>query len=50
MGFTYRNERLFAEELDCEAIAQEYGTPCYVYSRSAMEAALAQYHEASEGL
>lgn len=49
MGFTYRNKRLFAEELDCEAIAQEYGTPCYVYSRAAMEAALAQYHEALKG-
>ncbi|WOJ92054.1 diaminopimelate decarboxylase [Congregibacter variabilis] len=49
MGFTYRNERLFAEELDCEAIAEEYGTPCYVYSRAAMEAALAQYHQALKG-
>ena len=49
MGFTYRNERLFAEELDCEAIAEDYGTPCYVYSRAAMEAALAQYQEALKG-
>ncbi|WOJ97866.1 diaminopimelate decarboxylase [Congregibacter brevis] len=49
MGFSYRDGRLFAEELDCEAIAQEFGTPCYVYSRAAMEAALADYHDALEG-
>ncbi|MFK8043364.1 diaminopimelate decarboxylase [Congregibacter sp.] len=49
MGFSYRDGRLFAEELDCEALAQEFGTPCYVYSRAAMEAALAEYHDALEG-
>lgn len=49
MGFSYRNNRLFAEDLDCEAIAQAYGTPCYVYSRAAMEAALAEYHRALAG-
>ncbi|WP_439105507.1 diaminopimelate decarboxylase [Congregibacter sp.] len=49
MGFSYRKQHLFAEELECEAIAKEYGTPCYVYSRAAMEAALAEYHEALAG-
>lgn len=49
MGFSYRNKRLFAEDLDCEAIAQSYGTPCYVYSKGAMEAALAEYHQALAG-
>ncbi|WP_439102289.1 diaminopimelate decarboxylase [Congregibacter sp.] len=49
MGFSYREKRLFAEELDCEALAEEYGTPCYVYSRAAMEAALGAYHDALSG-
>jgi len=49
MGFYYRDNRLFAEDMECEAIAQTYGTPCYVYSRAAMEAALAEYHRALVG-
>ncbi|MDP5054091.1 MAG: diaminopimelate decarboxylase [Congregibacter sp.] len=49
MGFSYRNDTLFAEDLDCTEIARQYGTPCYVYSRAAMESALAQYHQALEG-
>ncbi|EAQ97120.1 diaminopimelate decarboxylase [Congregibacter litoralis] len=49
MGFSYREGRLFAEELDCETLAEEYGTPCYLYSRAAMEAALAEYHDALSG-
>ncbi len=35
--FNYRNERLFAEEVDVSAIAATYGTPCYVYSRATLE-------------
>lgn len=36
--FAYRNGRLFAEEVDLAAIARSAGTPCYVYSRAALEA------------
>jgi diaminopimelate decarboxylase len=32
-GFTYRQERLFAENLDVQAIARRFGTPLYVYSQ-----------------
>ncbi len=35
--FTYRNRQLHAEGVSLSAIAAEVGTPCYVYSRAAME-------------
>ncbi len=35
--FTYRQRRLHAEDVDVSAIAQQLGTPCYVYSRAAVE-------------
>lgn len=35
--FHYRDGRLFAEEVDLTALAAEYGTPCYVYSRATIE-------------
>lgn len=35
--FNYRDGRLFAEEADLEAVAQRFGTPCYVYSRATLE-------------
>jgi len=35
--FSYRHDRLFAEEIDVGAIAATYGTPCYVYSRATLE-------------
>ena len=35
--FTYRNGRLFAEDVDLSALAHTHGTPCYVYSRATLE-------------
>jgi len=35
--FNYRDGRLFAEEVPLEAIADRFGTPCYVYSRATLE-------------
>ena len=35
--FEYRNGRLYAEGLELAALAAEYGTPCYVYSRATIE-------------
>ncbi|HNV54299.1 MAG TPA: diaminopimelate decarboxylase, partial [Pseudomonadales bacterium] len=35
--FGYRQGRLHAEEAPLEQIAAEFGTPCYVYSRAAIE-------------
>jgi diaminopimelate decarboxylase len=35
--FNYRDGRLYAEEVPLAAIADQYGTPCYVYSRATLE-------------
>lgn len=35
--FEYKNNRLCAENVDLQALAQEYGTPAYVYSRATLE-------------
>ena len=35
--FHYRGDRLFAEDVPVAAIAERYGTPCYVYSRATLE-------------
>lgn len=35
--FNYRNHQLFAEDVPLADIAQQYGTPCYVYSRATLE-------------
>lgn len=35
--FEYKNNRLCAEDVDLQALAQEYGTPAYVYSRATLE-------------
>jgi len=35
--FEYRGGRLYAEGVDVNRIAEEVGTPCYVYSRATLE-------------
>lgn len=35
--FNYREGELFAEEVAVAALAKEYGTPCYIYSRATLE-------------
>ncbi|KZN60289.1 diaminopimelate decarboxylase [Pseudoalteromonas luteoviolacea] len=35
--FQYQNNELFAEQVAVKDIANEYGTPCYVYSRKTLE-------------
>jgi diaminopimelate decarboxylase len=34
--FRYRAEHLFAEDVSVRDIAEQFGTPCYVYSRTAL--------------
>jgi len=36
-AFVYRHEQLFAEDVPVTQLAQRFGTPCYVYSRAAIE-------------
>lgn len=47
--FEYRRGRLYAEETDLAALAAEVGTPCYVYSRAAIEERWRAYDEAFSG-
>jgi len=35
--FKYRDNVLFAEDVDLPSIAEAVGTPCYVYSRGTLE-------------
>ncbi len=35
--FAYRNGTLYAENVDLTQIAEQFGTPCYVYSRATLE-------------
>nr|WP_067286477.1 diaminopimelate decarboxylase [Marinobacterium profundum] len=48
-NFEYRDGRLHCEEMNLEGIAEEYGTPLYVYSRDALERAYLGYAQALEG-
>ena len=49
MGFEYRNGSLHAEGVALDEIALRHGTPCYVYSRGAIEAAYREYRDALAG-
>ena len=49
MGFEYRNGSLYAEDVALEEIGRRHGTPCYVYSRGAIESAYIEYRDALAG-
>ena len=49
MGFEYRDGCLCAEDVALDDIARRFGTPCYVYSRAAIEAAYSEFALALEG-
>ena len=48
--FVLKNGRLHAESVALEEIAQRFGTPCFVYSRAALEAALDEFQNELHGL
>jgi diaminopimelate decarboxylase len=48
--FHYQNNALSAEQVPLTVIAERYGTPCYVYSRAALEAHWRAFDEALAGL
>ena len=48
--FHYQNNTLSAEQVPLDAIAERYGTPCYVYSRAALEARWCAFDDALAGL
>lgn len=47
--FPYRDGELQAEGLAVADIAGRYGTPCYIYSRAALENAFREYQQALAG-
>lgn len=44
--FNYQNNQLFVEDLSLNDIAEQYSTPCYVYSRAALESHYRNYKDA----
>lgn len=49
MSYTYREGVLHAEEVPLDDIARRFGTPCYVYSRAAIESAYGEFARALRG-
>ena len=47
--FAHRDGVLHAESVSLEAIAREFGTPCYVYSRAALENSFREFALACSG-
>jgi diaminopimelate decarboxylase len=47
--FAYRDRRLFAEDVDISALAEEVGTPCYIYSRAMIEERWHAFDQAFNG-
>ena len=47
--FQYQHGQLFAEAVAVKDIAATHGTPCYIYSRAALEENLAAYQQALGG-
>jgi len=44
--FSERNGELYAEDVPLARVAEEFGTPCYVYSRAALTSAFQRYDRA----
>ena len=49
MSFAYRNGALCAEQIPLDELARRFGTPCYVYSRAAIESAYREFSAALAG-
>jgi len=49
MSFAYRNGVLCAGQVPLDDIARRFGTPCYVYSRAAIERAYGEFAQALAG-
>ena len=49
MSFAYHNGVLCAEDVPLDEIARRFGTPCYVYSRAAIDSAFREFQQALSG-
>jgi diaminopimelate decarboxylase len=50
VSFDYQHGLLCAEQVPLDEIARRFGTPCYVYSRAAIEAAYREYASSLRGI
>lgn len=48
-SFTYKNNALHVENVSLSTIATQFGTPCYVYSKSALSSAYDAFSEGFKG-
>ncbi len=48
-SFIYRNHNLYCEDVSLAALAAEYGTPCYVYSKAFLRSRSQAYLQAFSG-
>lgn len=48
-AFQYRDNLLYAEDVSLSELADAYGTPCYVYSKAAIEGNYRSFSEALRG-
>jgi diaminopimelate decarboxylase len=48
-AFSYRDGRMYAEAVPLEELAARFGTPCYVYSRAALETRYDAFVDAFSG-
>ena len=48
--FNYKGDALYAEELAVSEIAEQHGTPCFIYSRATIERHYRAYETALAGL
>lgn len=46
VGFTLKNQEWFVENIPLQTIAEQFGTPCYVYSKKALTQAYMAYENA----
>jgi diaminopimelate decarboxylase len=44
--FSYRDDRMWVEDVALEEVAEHFGTPCYVYSRAALTTAFRSFDDA----
>ena len=49
-AFTYQQGELHAEDVALSSIAEQFGTPTYVYSRAHIEAQYRSYADALQGV
>ena len=49
-SFSLKNGQLHAESVPLSAIAERFGTPCYIYSRAALEAAFDEFKRELDGI